>query len=149
MSNERPIVLTEVPPGEEAVMGFFNLSGAGLAIETSNFTQKELVDIMITHIRSGDDKVAQAGIKQFLTYAEKMATLNGRIGKAHLKKETNDDQGNTTTQTISQTSLTNRLISSAPPASIPAGKEFLPAQVRDPGRKPAAPHRKDPPPLAP
>lgn len=148
MSNDRPIVLTEVPPGEEAVMGFFNLSGAGLAIETSDFTQKELVDIMITHIRSRDDKVAQAGIKQFLSYAEKMATLNGRIGKAQVKKETNDGEGNNTTTSISQTSLTTRLLSTAPPASIPAGKEFLPAQVRDPGRKPAASHRKDPPPLA-
>lgn len=142
------VVSNALPPGESALMGLYDLEGAGLAFRKHEFHQEELVDIMISHVRSADPKVAQKGITQLLGFTKDIATLHGKIGKAKIQKETSDEHGNKTISTLSRTGITDRLSSTRPVPTIPAGKEFIPAQIGVSGKEPPSSDRKNPPPVA-
>lgn len=128
MTNQNPNQLLpmgggELPAEERAIMSFFDLRGAALAIESEQFTQEEMVRRIIEHIRDGDPAVSQRGILQFKNHIRELATVNGRIGTARMERINQDENGNRTKQVASSVTLLSRLQGTRPggPSSVSQG----------------------------
>lgn len=60
--------------------GFFDLSGAALAIQSDQFTLQEETSTLIGHIRSPDPNVSLRAQKQFRSLINDLAKANGLFG---------------------------------------------------------------------
>lgn len=114
---------------EKAVMAFFDIHGAGLAIHASGFDQEELVATMIGHVRDPDPAVSQKGISQFFGYLKQLAQINGRIATARTERTTRDQHGASHRQVVQG----SQVLPPSPPSqparprsSTLSSREFLP-----------------------
>lgn len=111
---------------ESPLLTFFNLEGIDLSLSKNVFSQEELLDLMINHVRSGDPKISQKGIDQFLKYVKDVAQANGLIGtvKGRVEEE-QTDEGTRVRRIVSSTSgrLLGRLAGATPGALPDFGVE--------------------------
>lgn len=128
-------IVRDIPPGEEAILSFYNLEGAGLAIRSSSFTVEEEFRTLIKHIRDDDPMVSLRAQSQYRKTLGEMMQVNGRILSATQSASSVDANG----RVIQQTATTARLMSSltqenqnaAQGQALPYGEDFQPAVLFD------------------
>lgn len=117
-------------PATPALLAFFDLDGASLALAQSEFTQEELIRKLVEYVRHPSPKVAQTGIRQFLAYLTTVAKFSGAVASAKRTLVSNPDGSPLVTETLSR-SVLSTLTRKAPPPQ-PHGRTFIPPSVASP-----------------
>lgn len=123
--------------GEDLVMSFFDIDGAGLALAATDFTQQEFTERLVNLARDPDPKVASKALMDLRSHLRDIATINGRITSGTLVGTRKDDDGTTTQVTQSVTQLSHKL-AKRPGASTLPTQEFLPPRGSDPALRDGA-----------
>ena len=100
--------------GAEALVAFYDVDGAGLALQASAFTQEELIETIIQHVRDEDARISQKGISQLWGIMHDILKINGLIARGVHHQVQHHEDGSTTSQQVSAERLVDRLEAQAP-----------------------------------
>lgn len=91
------------------VLTFFDLNGAELALQVSDFSQQELVEKLILLARDPDPQISLQATSRLLAYLERIAKLQGHIGSAKIERTSTDASGNRTSEVAKTDAIVTRL----------------------------------------
>ena len=97
----------QLPPADDAIVGFFSMDGAAQGLLSSRFAAREEMEITLRHARDPDPKISLAGLRHLRSILKDVATANGIVGSMSEVRETTGEDGSKVRQVVS----TNKLIS--------------------------------------